>query len=154
MWQWVESLQIVIHHTYSMLAKDLAIMWRQYVDEPIYCISHMPIPEDQIPGKDYSRILGYHYIQNLLSKCGISKSCYPVRRNTQLYFLFIFKGSNCILYDSVWLCYLVWWKRRVLLYSIWYTFLLLYLKRECRIRFNRKKKVERMEHKFRIKLNS
>jgi hypothetical protein len=70
----------------QMLATGLAIMWRQYIAEPIYCVGHMSIPEDQIPRKDYSRILGYHYIQNLLSKCGIFESCYPVRRNTPTLF--------------------------------------------------------------------
>ena len=70
----------------QMLATDLEIMWRQYIAEPIYCVSHMPIPENQIPRKDYSRILGYHYIQNLLSQCGIFKSYYPVRRNTPTLF--------------------------------------------------------------------
>ena len=79
----VFKLLSIIH--IQMLATDL-IMWRQYVAEPNYYVSHMPIPEDQIPRKDYSRILGYHYIQNFLSQCGIFKSYYPVRRNTPALF--------------------------------------------------------------------
>ena len=80
----VFKLSSMIH--IQMLATDLAIMWRQYVAEPIYCVSHMPIPEDQIPRKDYPRIFGYHYIQNFLSQCGIFISYYPVRRNTPTLF--------------------------------------------------------------------
>src|ERR1041385_6688651 len=85
----VFKLLSIIH--IQMLATDLAIMWRQYVAEPIYCVSHMPIPGDR---KDCSRILGYHYIQNFLSQCGISNRIILLGETSQLYFLFTFKGSH------------------------------------------------------------
>lgn len=78
----------------QMLATDLEIMCRQYIAEPIYCVSHMPIPENQIPRKDYSRILGYHYIQNYCPNMEFSNLIILLGETRQLYFLFTFKGSN------------------------------------------------------------
>ena len=86
----VFKLLSIIH--IQMLATDL-IMWRQYVAEPIYYVSHMPIPEDQIPRKAYSRILGYHYIQTYCPNVEFSNLIFLLGETRQIYFLFTFKGS-------------------------------------------------------------
>jgi hypothetical protein len=78
----------------QMLATDLAIMWRQYVAEPIYCVSHMPIPEDQIPRKDYPRILAIIISKTFCPNVEFSNLIILLGETPQLYFLFTFKGSN------------------------------------------------------------
>jgi hypothetical protein len=64
------------------------------VAEPTQCITHTSIPEDQTPRNEYFKILGYHYVQNLLSQCGIPNIGVLVEETHKLYFLFTFEGSN------------------------------------------------------------
>lgn len=75
------------------VAADLPLMWRQYIAEPTQCITHTLISRPT-PRDEYFRVLGYHYVQNLLSQCGIPNIDILVDETHQLYFLFTFEGSD------------------------------------------------------------
>jgi hypothetical protein len=138
------------------VATDLPLMWRQYIVEPTQCITHTPIPEDQTPRNEYFRILGYLYVQNLLSQCGIPNIDILVEETHKLYFLFTFEGSN-FAYFMIPRDYATWYAEREVFYSSvhgGHFFVPISEETECRIKFNSTENVERMEHKFKIKFNS
>ena len=138
------------------VAADLPLMWRQYITEPTQCITHTPIPEDQSPRDEYFRVLGYHYVQNLLSQCGITNIDILIGETHQLYFLFTFEDSN-FAYFMIPRDYATWYGKREVFYSSVYgvhLFVPISEETECRIKFNSTENVERMEHKFKIKYNS
>ena len=75
-------------------ATEIPLKWTQYIQEPIECITHTPIPENGSPRDEYHKIFGYHYVQNIVEPCSVPDIFVQVGETYELYFLFTFEASN------------------------------------------------------------
>ncbi|MGA9170615.1 MAG: hypothetical protein WCF03_08285 [Nitrososphaeraceae archaeon] len=135
---------------------ELPLCWKQYIQEPKECITHATIPDNETPRNEYNRLLGYHYVQDLLQQCGVKNIDIQVNKTHKLYLFFTFEGSD-FAYLMIPLDNAHWYGKREVFYNSVYgvfLFIQMSVKRELRIRLKSSEHNERGEHKFKIKFNS
>ena len=138
------------------IATELALRWRQYIQEPTECVTHTPIPENEIARNEYHKLLGYHYVQDLIEQCGIKDIDIQVGESHRLYLLFTFEGSN-FAYFMVPRDFATWYGKREIFYSSIYgafLFIPIHEERELRIKFESKEHKEITWRKLKIRVNS